>query len=368
MSKAKKHSSEQPNAEIAGKVQRIELNKLLYDPTNPRVVERLRDKPTQAQIEDLLLGGEFKARELVPSFIENGYIPYEPLIVRPVKNQFVVVEGSRRLAALRSMEKSDDKEEKAAFERHKLAAVPCLVFEGDERQLLAYLGLRHLSKTKDWGTRAKGAFVERVLNNGHSIQEAGRLTNTTTSALRLIMLTRRLFEEANSLALNPADADPDGETVFWRLGDAIRRTRTKAYLKLEENPDPRRPPSYDQTRFENLITWIYGNPKRQESRIIASIRDIATLDECLANASAIRVLESGASLERAKEELQQAGQSIIGHLERAKRSVERACAGEFSKVDAQGLDEIDAAAQSLKSAVNGVHTLLNQRRDELGSK
>src|SRR5262249_1070796 len=131
---------------------------------NPRTVERLGNNASQGQIEEFLLGGEMKARDLVPSFIANGYIPYEPLIVREAKRDaYTVVEGNRRLAALRSMMNSDDAEENKAFIERRLDQIPCLVFEGDERQLLAYLGLRHLSKTKDWTTAAKGAFVERVL-------------------------------------------------------------------------------------------------------------------------------------------------------------------------------------------------------------
>ena len=182
-------------------IESIPLEKLRFDPENPRIVERLGDKPTQAQIEDLLLSGEMKARELVPSFMENGYLPYDPMMVRPHKDHFVVLEGNRRLAALLAMRSSDDQEELAAFQKHNLDSVPCVIFKGDERQLLAYLGLRHLSKTKDWSSSAKAAFVERMLNAGHGLVEASRLINTTTGTLRLMLLTRRLFEQAGSIGL-----------------------------------------------------------------------------------------------------------------------------------------------------------------------
>ena len=106
-----------------GKPQPIELTTLEFDPENPRTVERLGRDASQARIEEFLLGGEIKAQELVPSFIENRYIPYEPLIVRRGKpgGNLVVVEGNRRLAALRSMEASDEQEAKAAFTRHGLS-------------------------------------------------------------------------------------------------------------------------------------------------------------------------------------------------------------------------------------------------------
>src|SRR5215210_1052401 len=110
--------------EFSEELQYLPLDQLRYDPKNPRIVERLGENPTQAQIESLLLGTEMKARELVPSFIENGYIPYEPLIVRPQGNTFATIEGNRRLAALRSMVNSKDTDEQQAVQRHRLDRVP----------------------------------------------------------------------------------------------------------------------------------------------------------------------------------------------------------------------------------------------------
>jgi hypothetical protein len=341
-----------------GKPQPIDINILEFDPLNPRTVERLGLDASQAKIEEFLLGGEMKARELVPSFVENGYIPYEPLIVKPGKRKdsYVVVEGNRRLAALRSMRESSDEEEKTAFATHGLSHVPCLIFEGDERQLLAYLGLRHLSKTKDWTTAAKGAFVERVLRTsqerdpGAKLREAGRLTNTSTGALRLTLLTRRLFEHANALGLSLAATGADSETTFWHLGDAVRRSNTKAYLKLEENPDPLAAPKFDEDRFERLITWLYGNPKTKQSALIQSIRDIPNLNSCLGDRRAIKALENGGSLKEALEELEAAGATVAAHLERAKKSIQKAGTG-LSEVDKAGLDQIQTAHKELNDAL-----------------
>jgi ParB-like chromosome segregation protein Spo0J len=369
MAKNRKHTSSEKGAtsvhDFRGEITPISLQKLRYDPQNPRFAERLGPKPTQGQIEQLLLGTEMKARELVPSFMENGYIPYEHMIVRPEGETFTVVEGNRRLAALRYLSKSDDPVEKGAFHKHSLSEVPCLIFAGDDRQLLAYLGLRHLSKTKDWTTSAKGAFVERVLKAGHPLAEAGRLTNTTTQSLRLILLTRRLFEQAGNLGLQLLDIGADGETVFWHLGDAVRRSRTKAYLRLEENPDPLQQPNFDQTRFEYLVGWLYGSTKTRQLRAISSIRDIAILDQCLGNERATKALENGATLAEAHEELEAAGAGISGHLGRAKRSVERASGGPWSDLDKAGLDEVETAAKHLEAAMGQIAALISVQRKRL---
>ena len=58
------------------------IDELLFDERNPRTPERLGPRPTQNQIRDLLIG-EAEAREIVPSFMINGYLPHEPLLPSP---------------------------------------------------------------------------------------------------------------------------------------------------------------------------------------------------------------------------------------------------------------------------------------------
>jgi hypothetical protein len=342
----------------------LRLDRLRFDLQNPRIFERLGPKATQDEIQSLLVTGDMKALELVPSFIENGYIPYEPLIVRRVRDYFVVLEGNRRLAALRSMQRSQDAEEIAAFKKYKLNEVPCTVFEGGDRQLLAYLGLRHLSKTKDWSPSAKGSFVERVLKAGMDLREAGRLTNTSVNGLRQILLTRRLFETAGSLGLDLPRSGAEGETTFWHLGDAIRRTRTKEYLGLQENPNPLKAPTFDETKFEHLIGWLYGNTKTRQQRVIESIRDIGYLDSCLGNKRATERLEEGSSLAEAREELEAAGAAVSGHIGKAKRSIQRAMSG-ISDVDKDGLQQVKDATKELDEATVQFANALKTREEIL---
>jgi hypothetical protein len=336
----------------------VEIDKLRFDPQNPRIAESLGGRSSQKQILELLFAPEIDARELVPSFIENGYLPYEPLIVRPErKGVFTVLEGNRRLAALMSMRDSGDEIETKAFRQQKLASVPCMIFEGTRDQELAYLGLRHLSKTKDWSAAAKAAFVERVLREGHSLQAAAKITNTGTPSLRVLLLTRRLFERAEKLGLELPSARTEGELLFWHLGDAVRRTNTKNYLEIMESDDPLRQPDLNESRFERLVGWIYGNPKTRQRRLITSIRDIPDLDSCLANERAARALESGSTLEEAVDELQSAGASVSGHLERAKKSVQRATAG-ISDVDDNGRTQVRAVRAELDRALDAFDAIL----------
>jgi ParB-like chromosome segregation protein Spo0J len=341
--------------------QTLSIEGLAFDPSNPRIAELLGDKPTQAGIREVLLGSNMQARELVPSFIENGYLPYEPMIVRPARgDKHVVLEGNRRLAALLSMRDTDDPVEKAAFERHHLDHVPCLIFQGDEKDELAYLGLRHLSKTKDWGASAKAAFVERILKSGHLLDDAARITNTTVGDLRLLLLTRRLFERAGQIGLPLPSSTAEGEIAFWHLGDAVRRTNTKRYLQIEQNENPLAQPEIDESRFEKLLGWLYGNVKTKQPKLIHSIRDIPDLDKCLSHPRSVEALESGAPIADAYEELQAAGATAAAHLERAKKSIQRAT-GLMSDVDDAGREALRTTVSDLDNAVAALKRALQRR-------
>ena len=339
---------------------KLALKQLRFDSTNPRIVELVGERhTTQADIRDVLLGGDMRARELVPSFVENGYLPYEPLIVRPERRStHVLLEGNRRLAALLCMRDSDDPDEKAAFKKYGLERVPCLVFRGDEKEELAYLGLRHLSKTKDWSTSAKAAFVQRILQSGRTLADAARITNTTTPNLRLLLLIRRLFERAGELGLNLPTTSAEGEIAFWHLGDAVRRTNTKRYLQIVENVDPLQQPELDESRFERLLGWVYGNAKTKEPKLIRSIRDIPDLVGCLAHARSLKALENGLSLSEALEELQAAGVNVTAHLERAKKSIQRAT-GLLSDIDETGKVQVRQTIEELKKALDTFGRALN---------
>src|SRR5438094_9549 len=139
-------------------------------------------------------------------------------------------------------------------------------------------------------------------------------------------------------------------TDAWRLGGDGRQSKTKGYLGLQYTPDPRTAPTYNEDRFEKLSTWLYGNPKTKQSALIHSIRDIPDLNNCLGDRRSTKALENGASLKEALEELESAGATVAAHLERAKKSIQRAGTG-LSEVDKDGLDQINTAHKGLNDAL-----------------
>ena len=99
----------------------LSLDKLFLDPNNPRFSSE-RDKPTpEMKIPDLKIQEktqkrieEFGVKEVRDSILRNGFLPMDRIVVRPINGhgeKYVVVEGNRRLAALKSLHRLIEDEE-----------------------------------------------------------------------------------------------------------------------------------------------------------------------------------------------------------------------------------------------------------------
>ena len=78
----------------------VPVEDLEFDSNNPRLGGSATGL-NQNAIQELLEQIPHYATELVPSFVENEFIAYEPLVVRQKGSKFVVIEGNRRLAAVK---------------------------------------------------------------------------------------------------------------------------------------------------------------------------------------------------------------------------------------------------------------------------
>lgn len=122
---AKSRSINGSVALLRPRYRRLSVDLLDFDPDNPRFGGAAEDC-SQDQIQPLLEKSPHYARELVPSLVENGFIAYEPLVVREEGERFFVIEGNRRLAAIRYILANRDRFPPAAVQRlDKIPALDC---------------------------------------------------------------------------------------------------------------------------------------------------------------------------------------------------------------------------------------------------
>ena len=79
---------------------KVDTEHLDFDPHNPRLIEEGITTPSDSQIIQALADTS-DLSEIVESIAANGYIDIEPMIAQKVKMRYRVLEGNRRLAAIR---------------------------------------------------------------------------------------------------------------------------------------------------------------------------------------------------------------------------------------------------------------------------
>src|SRR5581483_2003902 len=85
------------NATVIG-IKPVELH---FDPHNPRLAEYGIDDATDENEILKVLWDAMDVRELVQSIAASGFFPHEALIVAQEGGKSVVIEGNRRLAAVK---------------------------------------------------------------------------------------------------------------------------------------------------------------------------------------------------------------------------------------------------------------------------
>jgi hypothetical protein len=76
---------------------------LAFDPNNPRLIEDGIKNPTDTDI-IMALSDSADLAEVVESVALNGYIDIEPLVAQKIRGRWRVLEGNRRLAAIRILQ------------------------------------------------------------------------------------------------------------------------------------------------------------------------------------------------------------------------------------------------------------------------
>jgi hypothetical protein len=271
---------------------------LEFDPKNPRFGGLLSHK-SQDQLQTAVFGEPYYASELVDSLLQNGFIDYEPLIVRRRGKKYIVVEGNRRLAAVRHIRAEPDKYPNA---KSKLDRIPVLVFPGSpdhvqQSAMRVYLGVRHLLGFREWPPVSKAIFLDRESRNPGGLDRIIKEVGITKQQARRFLVPYRLLKKAR-IPL------PPGED-FWVLGESLGRTGVKGFLQLDFDANTLEVRSFHKRNLSKLMDDLYGqrgsgtSRRDPATRKVKDTRDISLFAKILGSDRARAYLHRGKSLREA---------------------------------------------------------------------
>lgn len=329
----------------------VPQEKLRFDPTNPRFGGSGRAK-NQDDIQDLLEKEPHFARELVDSFLENGFIDYEPLVVRRDGDNFVVIEGNRRLAAVRHIVANRADYEKKSTRIDDLLQIPVLVFPEaadaqEEKEQRVYLGVRHLFGFREWPAESKARFLDANIRSATELDRTLRELNIKRSDIRRYLVPYRLRKEARALW------EPYKNQDFWVLGEGLSRSGIKEYIELDVDNGSLKIQGYNEKKLKNLLHFIYGVPEGAKfvNRRIRETRELSTLGRVLQIKRAAAVLERDGLLEEAALYIESPEESL-GRLRRLVSELKVLLKGVLARSRSQyGAKEILARFETFERSV-----------------
>ena len=294
----------------------VKVADLRLDPLNPRrTVRHGNESQTDLLVE---LYDRFDLDDLLTSLAENGYFSEEPLIAIPEKGDdidippYIVVEGNRRLAALkillfvegRKAVKAKNLPEVTEYAVSLIDPVPVKVYRTRE-EVLPYLGVRHIAGVKPWEALAKAKYVRSLFEQGISLPEVARRVGSgrRTDVVRRWLLTLYTLEQANEESDEQWDAVDERFGFSW-LYTSLGYHSVREYLGLNPesfaNPVAGPVPKDSVQELLNHMKDLYGTPPgRPRDAVVRESRQISDLAKVYAKKEAVAALRTGVSLQAA---------------------------------------------------------------------
>lgn len=312
--------------------ERIPVSNLLLDPDNPRLPKSMSNKNEKEIINFLL--SDASLIELMLAIGKNGYFEGEQLLVVPQGEKYLVIEGNRRLSAVKLLHHPElgntykSKIEQVINETSERPdPIPCLVFE-DKDEILRYLGYRHITGIKSWKLLEKARYLTQLKSDyfsDDSINSASReIAKMIGSRKDYVIRVLTGYQLYGIIERNDfyGIKDLDDTTFYFNyLADSLNRTSIAEFLGVdfeEENP-------LNNVQFDNLkewTNWLFN--KDLPNKIIGDSENITNLSRVVSHPMALEKFREGEKISIALEYTDELDVQFETAIETALKQMEKA--------------------------------------------
>lgn len=321
-----------PQKEVPLKeVTRISVDCLDLDARNPR----LADMDIEAS-DEVIIAHLYKAEdlnELLQSIAANGYLDIEPFIVCRENGRLTVLEGNRRLAAVRLLRNNELSNKIFDATRTKIP-VPEItrrrrntleeisVYRVENRgDADAFIGFKHINGAARWSSYAKAKFAARWHRASKlSLTEIANQIGDSHATIKRMVHAIHVLEQAEKGPIFDVEDRWTRRFSFSHLYTALSRPDYRNFLGLDSQwasyePQPNPIPKNKEKHLAELLTWIYGSKQDGIKPVVRSQNpDIKRLGKVLNNAASLTVLRAGRPLDEAHESTLPAEQKLAESL------------------------------------------------------
>lgn len=185
--------------------------------------------------------------ELMLSIGENGFFIGEPLLVIKETNQYIVVEGNRRLTALKIL----NNPELASVHKRKIKQIldeticrpkdiPCILFE-EREEILKYLGYKHITGVKSWSILSKAKYLYESKNNNknikHQSRELAKRIGSRSDYVKRLIIGYEIYNIIQNEKFYNIDKLNKDTLYFNYIADFLRYENINNFINVDLNSE-----------------------------------------------------------------------------------------------------------------------------------
>ncbi len=289
----------------------LNIDKLEFDKENPRLPKTVAPKDSEII---KYLASKTGITDLMTSIGVNGFFPGEAIVVTPYKDdKYTVLEGNRRLAALRLLQDPGEAGNirsitRAAEEaKHRPTEIPVHIVESRD-DALQYLGFRHISGVQRWEPLAKARYLKLLFEqlSGEPEQrciEVAREIGSKRDAVRRNLDALAAYEAIEERDFFDIEDLDEGSFQFGVFYTAIGDLEIASFVGVrEEDGKPtypiNKPEALKEAPLKELTEWLFKKDEKGSTRLGES-RNIGKLSAIIENPDTLKAFRQGVPLDSA---------------------------------------------------------------------
>ena len=311
----------------------MKVEDLTFDFKNPRLPEfDLTDKSTEDEMIKILWEA-MDVKELAMSIAASGFFPHEPVIVAKEGGRNIVIEGNRRLAAVKLLLNPE-------LAKRLNATIPSVTPEAQKaienlpvlietrKNAWRYLGFKHVNGPAKWGSYAKALYIADVhAKFSVPLEEIAQQIGDTHKTVQRLFRGLMVIKEAERLKVFDCNDRWQGHFSFSHIYTGISYPGISAFIGLRHDIDERQKlvPSENKEKLRELCRWMYGSKREQLLPVIKKQNPhLRYLEAVVSNREAIAALRANGDLDAAYEVSFPSSRVFEDALMASKRNLQKA--------------------------------------------
>jgi hypothetical protein len=284
------------------------VDDLQLDVKNPRLQDvGLGPKSTQ---DDILkaLWDKMAVDEVALSIANNGFYQHEPLFAAKEDGKLVVIEGNRRLAAVRLLRDPALRQKIGAsglppLTKDAVTALDTLpVVVAARKDVWTYLGFKHINGPQTWESYSKAHYIAWVHNHLKvSLSDIATHIGDKHSTVVRLYDGLMALEQAEKAEVFKREDRFKPHFAFSHLYTGLGYPTLRKFLGLppgERDLGTEPVPARNVKQLGELLRWLYGSKSENVPPVVKSQNpDLRQLDEVLGNERGAIALRKGLPLE-----------------------------------------------------------------------